>query len=226
MSKAHLNNICSNLAVSALALALLAGCAHKKVCSCCCSARQEAAPSCYDASGKFDQEAAKRVYLDFLKRSDYPVNDTIAQKLYVTDFGLGRFTEAGLGVIVWWGDEKYNYSGLDAFLLPGQIIPEHWHVKVKDVPEKMEAWLVRSGEIYAYAEGAPTANIKARLAPADATNVTVKCEHILRVGDITGISHPLEKHWMQAGPQGAVFTEFSTYHTGEAVKFTDPRVKF
>jgi D-lyxose ketol-isomerase len=217
-----MNHIPIQLTLSAVALMLLAGCAHKV---CCCSCLP-AAKSYYDASGKFDQEAAKRAYLDFLKQSGYPVNDTIAGKLFVSDFGLGRFSEAGLGVIVWWGDEKYNYSGLDAFLLPGQIIPEHWHVKVRDIPSKMEAWLVRSGEIYAYAEGAPTPNMRAKLSAADAAQVTMKNERILRVGDIAGISHPEEKHWMQAGPQGAIFTEFSTFHTGEAVKFTDPKIKF
>ena len=117
-------------------------------------------------------------------------------------------------------------SGLDAYLLPGQIIPEHWHVKVGTIPEKMEVWLVRSGEVYTYAEGAPTPNMKAKLTAADAANITVKNEHILGVGEVAGISHPLEKHWMQAGPQGAIFTEFSTFHTGEAVKFTDPKIKF
>lgn len=180
----------------------------------------------YDAGGKFDEEAAKRVYLDFLRGAGYPVNDTIAKKLWVSDFGLGRFTSAGLGVIVWWGDEKYNFSGLDAFLLPGQIIPEHWHVKLRNIPEKMEAWLVRHGEIYGYAEGDPTMDMKAKLADADAAGVTVKHERILRVGDVAGIARPEEKHWMQAGPQGAIFTEFSTFHTGEAVKFTDGKIKF
>jgi D-lyxose ketol-isomerase len=210
------------LVLSALALALVAGCASSGAGR---FARMDN-KQFYDAGGKFDAEAAKRVYLDFLKQRGYPVNDIIAKKLFVSDFGLGRFTDAGLGVIVWHGDEKYNYSGLDAFLLPGQIIPEHWHEKVRDIPAKMEAWLVRSGEVYAYAEGAPTPNMKAKLADADAANITVKCERTLGVGEIAGISHPLEKHWMQAGPQGAIFTEFSTYHTGEAVKFTDPKVKF
>jgi D-lyxose ketol-isomerase len=212
----------TKLALAGLALVLAAGCASHDTGK---SAKLDPT-KVYDADGKFDQEAAKRVYLDFLKQSGYPVNDTIAKKLFVTDFGLGRFNEAGLGVIVWWGDEKYNYSGLDAFLLPGQIIPEHWHVKTKGIPEKMEAWLVRCGEVYAYAEGAPTPNMKAKPAAADAAYMTVKCERILGVGEIAGISRPLEKHWMQAGPQGAVFTEFSTFHTGEAVKFTDPKVKF
>jgi D-lyxose ketol-isomerase len=210
------------LVLPALALAGVVGCAS---CHTGKSARLDN-KQVYDADGKFNAEAAQRVYLDFLKQAGYPVNDTIAKKLFVTDFGLGRFTEVGLGVIVWWGDEKYNYSGLDAFLLPGQVIPEHWHVKTKEIPEKMEAWLVRYGEVYAYAEGAPTPQMKAKLSAADAANITMKHERILRVGDIAGISHPLEKHWMQAGPEGAIFTEFSTFHAGEAVKFTDAKVKF
>jgi len=213
---------CATLVLSALALVLVAGCASSGHGRFAKLNHQQF----YDASGKFDQDAAKRAYLDFLKQAGYPVNDTIAKKLFVSDFGLGRFTEAGLGAIVWWGDEKNNYSGLDAFLLPGQIIPEHWHVKLGNIPEKMEAWLARYGEMYAYAEGAPTPTIQAKIAAGDAPYLTVKSERILRVGDIAGISRPLEKHWMQAGPQGAIFTEFSTFHSGEAVKFTDPKIKF
>jgi predicted ester cyclase len=180
----------------------------------------------YDASGAFDQEKAKRAYLDFLQQAGYPLNDAITAKIWVSDFGLGRFAETGLGGIIWWGDEKHNFTGLDAFLLPGQMIPEHWHVAVRNIPAKMEAWLVRYGEIYACAEGEPTPSRKAKLVAADAANVTVQRERILGVGDIAGIARPLEKHWMQAGPQGAIFTEFSTFHTGEAVRFTDPKIKF
>ncbi len=180
----------------------------------------------YDAAGHFKADAATRAYLALLKRHGYPVNAAIKAKIWVTDFALGRFAEVGLGGIVWHGDEQHNYSGLDAFLLPGQIIPEHWHVKLGKIPAKMEAWLVRSGVIYAYAEGAPTRKMKAKLSAVDATNVTSKCERVLRVGEIASLSRPLEKHWMQAGPQGAIFTEFSTFHSGAAVRFTDAKVKF
>ena len=213
----------TKLILSALALVLVAGCASSGT-----SGRFARLDNkqFYDGGGKFNAEAAKGVYLDFLKQRGYPVNEIIAQKIFVTDFGLGRFTDVGMGAIVWHSDEKYNYAGLDAYLLPGQIIPEHWHVKVRDIPEKMEVWLVRSGEIYTYAEGAPTPNMRAKLKDAEAANITVKTERILGVGEIAGISHPLEKHWMQAGPLGAIFTEFSTFHTGEAVKFTDVKVKF
>jgi len=180
----------------------------------------------YDASGKFDEAAAKAVYIDFLKESGYPINDAIIGKIWVSDFNLGRFTKAGLGGIIWWGDEKNNFSSLDAFLLPGQIIPEHWHEAVDTIPAKMEAWLVRHGEIYGYAEGEATPKIVAVLDPAEAASVTVRKENIMKVGDVAGITHPLEKHWMQAGPDGAVFSEFSTYHAGKAVKFTDSKIKF
>lgn len=212
----------TKLILSALALVLVAGCASNGTGR---FARMDN-KQFYDASGKFDAEAAKRVYLNFLKQHGYPVNDAIAKRVFVTDFALGRFTETGLGAIVWYGDEKNNFSGLDAFLLPGQIIPEHWHVKVGDIPPKMESWLVRCGEIYTYAEGAPTPNMKAIIASGDAPFITVKKECVLGVGEIAAVSRPLEKHWMQAGPQGAIFTEFSTFHTGEAVRFTDPKIKF
>src|SRR5512137_2525980 len=106
----------TKLILSALSLVLVAGCASSGKGR---FARMDN-KQFYDASGKFDAEAAKRVYLSFLKQHGYPVNDAIAQKVFVSDFGLGRFTETGLGAIVWHGDEKNNYSGLDAFLLPGQ----------------------------------------------------------------------------------------------------------
>jgi D-lyxose ketol-isomerase len=180
----------------------------------------------YDTAGNFKPEAATQAYLRLLKKARYPVTDAIAGKIFVSDFNLGRFAQTGLGAILWWGDEEHNYSGLDAFLLPGQIIPEHWHVKVRKIPAKMEAWLVRHGEIYAYSEGPPTRTIKAKVGKNDAAHLSVKSERILRIGDIAGISRPLEKHWMQAGPEGAIFTEFCTYHSGEGVRFTDPQIKF
>lgn len=179
----------------------------------------------YDATGAFDQEAAKGAYLDLLRQAGYPVNDAIAGKLWISDLGLGNFAETGFGAIVWWGDEAHNFSGLDAFLLPGQTIPEHWHVAIRDLPAKMEAWLVRYGEVYAYGEGEPTPAMKASLSPAAAAQVTARRERILAVGDIAGLSRPLERHWMQAGPQGAIITEFCTFHAGEAVRFTDAKIQ-
>jgi D-lyxose ketol-isomerase len=36
---------------------------------------------------------------------------------------------------------------------------------------------------------------------------------------------PDTPHWFQAGPEGAIVSEFSTRSTDEADIFTDPRIK-
>jgi len=47
----------------------------------------------------------------------------------------------------------------------------------------------------------------------------------LGVGQVTRIAKPLERHGQQAGPEGAVVSEFSTYHSGDAARFTDLKIK-
>ena len=56
--------------------------------------------------------------------------------------------------------------------------------------------------------------------------MTVLKEKPLKPGEVTGISRPMEKHWQQAGPEGCILTETSTFHTGAAVRFTNPKIKF
>jgi len=33
-------------------------------------------------------------------------------------------------------------------------------------------------------------------------------------------------HWMYAGDEGAIVTEYATYHDGSALKFSNPNVSF
>ena len=74
-------------------------------------------------SGKFNAEAAKRLS-DFGQRGYR--STTPLPRNFVTDFSQPVHGSARRDV--WHGDEKYNYSGLTP-PAPGQIIPEHWHVK-------------------------------------------------------------------------------------------------
>jgi hypothetical protein len=182
----------------------------------------------YDAAGKFNQEAAKKAYLALCRWFGYPANENFRKNLSVTDFALGRFTEVGLGCCVWVDDKKGNYCTLEIVLLPNQMIPEHWHValEAEGVPAKMESWLVRYGATFTYGEGEPAKSLAVKIPEKEKAFVTVRHETPLRPGEVTGISHPLEKHWQQAGPEGAIITEISTYHAGAAVKFTDPAIKF
>jgi hypothetical protein len=182
----------------------------------------------YGPDGKFNQEAAKNAYFDLCAYFGYPLNDNVRKNLAATDFGLGHFTEVGLAFVAWVNDKKAGYASLEVFLLPDQMIPEHWHVAVEEgkVPAKMESWVVRYGETFAYGDGQPTEKPCVKVHECQAKFVTARHETPIRPGEVVGVGKPMEKHWQQAGPEGCILTEMSTYHTGEAVKFTDPAIKF
>ena len=178
--------------------------------------------------GKFDEEAAKRAYFELCRYFGYPLYESVRKNLFVTDFALGRFTEVGLGAVVWMNEKEANYASLEVFLLPAQVIPEHWHVAVdsEGVRPKMESWTVRYGVTFAYGEGEPTPRLSVSLHEKEKPFLTVMHETPLGPGEVTGIRKPLEKHWQQAGPEGCILTETSTYHTPAAVRFTNPAIKF
>ena len=108
------------------------------------------------------------------------------------------------------------------------MIAEHWHVALdgEGVKPKMESWIVRYGTTFTYAEGDPTPKLQAKVHESEAKYITVKHETALKVGEVTGIKRAGEKHWQQAGPEGAIVTEVSSYHTVAVVRFTNPNVKF
>jgi D-lyxose ketol-isomerase len=182
----------------------------------------------YDAQGKFNEKAAKDAYFRLMEKAGYPISDNVRKNLAVADFNLGRFSEVGMGFVLWVDDKEGNYASLEIFLLPDQVIPEHWHVAIEGegVKPKMESWIVRWGSTFTYGEGEPTAKLGVKIHDSEAQYLTVKHETALKVGDVTGTKRAEEKHWQQAGPQGAIVTEVSTYHTGAAVRFTNPKIKF
>jgi hypothetical protein len=182
----------------------------------------------YGPDGKFNEEAAKKAYFALCRYFNYPVNPNVRKNLAVSDFALGHFTEAGLAYVAWVDEKAGNYCSLELFLLPGQMIPEHWHVAVEgeDVKAKMESWIVRYGKTFTYGEGDATEPIGVKIPEFEKQFLTVMHEKALGPGEVTGIAKPLEKHWQQAGPEGCILTEVSTYHTGAAVRFTNPKIKF
>ena len=62
----------------------------------------------------------------------YPISDTLKKKMWVLDFSLGDFARVGMAGIFWLNRQDYNYFGHEIYLLPGQMIPEHKHVKTAD----------------------------------------------------------------------------------------------
>ncbi len=180
----------------------------------------------YDSDGTFNDEAAKDAYLLMLKAAGYPIPKDLRENMFAKDWGQGQFLKIGLGGIFWINDKKSNYTSLEMFLLPNQMIPEHWHVgdEADGIGVKMESWHVRWGKTYTYGEGEPTARRSVKVPQSQAEHVTALKETSLEVGQVTGLSKPLEKHWQQAGPQGCILTEPSNYHSDDLMRYTNPKL--
>jgi D-lyxose ketol-isomerase len=180
----------------------------------------------YDAEGKFLVEKAREALGALMRYHGYPVFDGLVDGLWVSDYGLGRFTEVGLGAHIYMNQAEANYLMLDIFLLPDQMLPEHYHVKTDDAQAKMEGWLCRWGRSYVYGEGPKTEKLHAKIPEPQRRWVTVFHETVLDPGQCTHLNRPTARHWQFAGPEGAILTEVGTYHDGAGVRHTDPNIVF
>ncbi|HDG62565.1 MAG: D-lyxose/D-mannose family sugar isomerase [Thermotoga sp. 4484_232] len=170
---------------------------------------------------KLRDELARRAK-EILDRAGIVITDKEYQEMEVTDFGLGRPEEIGLQIVVYVNNERYCAKEL--ILLPNQICPEHRHPPFDDYPGKQETFRCRWGEVYLYVEGDPTPNPKGRVPVDKKGHFTVWHEIVLKPGDQYTIP-PNTKHWFQAGPEGAVVSEFSSTSYDEKDVFTDPEIK-
>lgn len=178
----------------------------------------------YKADGSFDVEAAKQAYYDMMKRFNYPIVDRLkTDEFWTLDFGLGKFTEVGMAGIFWVNNEKDNYFGHEIYLLPGQIIPEHKHVKTEAAGPKLEAWQPRHGWIYIYGEGTPTPGVEERIPESHQECAVARTEVKLMPGEVGTLGGAEQWHWMKAGPEGAIVTEYATYHDGTGLRFSHPK---
>jgi D-lyxose ketol-isomerase len=122
------------------------------------------------------------------------------EAIELADFGLGRFEEVGLALVVYVNTERVCAKEL--VLLPHQLCPEHRHPPVGDDPGKEETFRVRAGSIELNIDGE---------------------SHHLRPGDQLTIP-PDTLHWFRAGPDGAIVSEFSTRSRDESDVFSDPQI--
>jgi D-lyxose ketol-isomerase len=145
-----------------------------------------------------------------------------AAHIEVADFGLNRLAAEGLELVTYVNTDRYCAKEL--VLFPGQTCPEHRHPAVDGQPGKQETFRCRSGEVWLYVEGQPAPAIKAKVPDASRAYYTVFHEIALRPGEQFTIP-PDTLHWFQAGPQGAVVSEFSSRSTDENDVFTNPYIR-
>ena len=158
-----------------------------------------------------------------LRKAGIVITAREASTIEVTDCGLGDFARVGLGVLVYVNTERCCAKELA--LWPGQTFPEHRHPPVGSAnPGKEETFRCRWGLVYLYVPGPGTARAKARPPQGREATYTVRHEVVLRPGDQYTLP-PDTLHWFQAGPAGAVVSEFSTRSLDETDVFTDPEVR-
>lgn len=139
----------------------------------------------------------------------------------IADFGLKEFESQGLAIITYINTAVYCAKEL--VLLPGQTCPQHRHPPLDGQPGKMETFRCRAGLVYLYVEGEPSPAICGKVPEGSGQGYTVFHEIVLRPGDQYTIQ-PDTFHWFQAGPAGAVVSEFSSTSRDEGDIFADPRI--
>lgn len=140
----------------------------------------------------------------------------------LTDFGLGDFYNIGLGVIIYINTERVCAKELA--LTPFQICPQHKHPDIMKNPGKEETFRCRWGEVYLYIDGNSTKNIKAVIPEKYSEKLNIFHEILLKPGDQYTLTSNTW-HWFQAGPQGAVLSEFSTHSYDDGDMFYDKDIE-
>jgi hypothetical protein len=219
-------------------MGLTSGCST----ACCgCKAKKETAQmknEDFYKEGKFDGAKAKQAYYDLMTHFSVPVYAELAKPdgpFWAADFGKGDFLKYGMGGVFWCNEKAEGYFGHEIYLLPSQSIPEHRHLPTKDKDGKdlrckMESWQVRYGYVYGFSEvGEPNLDkypeAKANLSKFQIPHL--KSVHVEKwVAD--GSVHKLPKdetwHFMMGGSDGAIVSEYATYHDGAGLRFSVPGV--
>jgi len=136
----------------------------------------------------------------------------------VADFGLGRLREIGLQLLVYVNTDRYCAKEL--VLYPRQTCAEHRHPPFDGTAGKEETFRCRSGLVYLYIEGEPTPS------PACDYDSPHLAAHEIALGPGEQYTIPPDTlHWFQAGPDGAVVSEFSSTSRDDLDLFTDPSIR-
>lgn len=157
-----------------------------------------------------------------IKRSGILLTAKEKSAIEIADFGLNEFEKTGLGVLVYVNTDRCCAKELAMW--PKQTCPEHLHPPVGKDPGKEETFRCRWGKVYLYVSGPRTRRPRCRPPQSPTGAYTIWHEIELNPGDQYTI-YPGTKHWFQAGPKGAVVSEFSTRSTDENDIFTDARIQ-
>ncbi len=207
----------------------------------------------YKADGSFDAEAAKEAYYDMMRAHGYPVPKILRTKeLWVCDFLQREYDKLGMAGIFWknvkgkygeagakaytgnFKDASFGYLGHEIYLLPGQMLPEHRHIGgPQGYGPKMESWHVRHGSVTFFGEyntpdgdERPISKMPEGERPWSYGQDSFKSQYFAKrtAGEFYALNDPESWHFQRAGPDGAIVSEYATYHN--QVEFSKPGMAF
>ncbi len=181
-------------------------------------------------NGVFQEDVAFQAYYDLFESLGYSLIDKMKgnPEFWVLDFGLGDFEHVGMGGIIWFNNKEFRYFGHDIFLLPGQMIAEHFHLAAEDMPAKHESWQVRYGSIFNFSVGGEKKpSVLAMLPKSQLDDNAISCFQFkeMNVGDMDSLSGIGDPHFMMGGKEGAIVTEYACWHSGMGLNFTNKKIK-
>ncbi len=145
------------------------------------------------------------------------------ESIEIVDFGLDDFEHLGTEIVVYVNTERCCAKEL--VLFAGQTCAEHRHPPFDGTPGKEETFRVRWGVVYLHVAGREdTPEPLAHPVRAERGVSTAKREIVLHPGEHFTVP-PNTRHWFQAGPEGAVVSEFSTRSRDDLDVFTDPDIR-
>jgi D-lyxose ketol-isomerase len=208
----------------------------------------------YQTNGAFNPESAKQAYFAMMKGLGYPIPDILkTDTCWVCDFLQRDFTKLGMAGIFWinasgtygkngaqayqgtYKDQQFGYLGHEIYLLPGQMLPEHRHIGGHEgYGPKMEAWHVRYGSVEFFGEyqgeGSETliSAMPESERPWGHDQAWFKSKYVAKrtaqSGKVYALQDPESWHFQRAGAQGAIVSEYGTYHNH--VEFSKPGMEF
>ena len=159
---------------------------------------------------------------ELLKVAGIVITEEEAKQIEYCDYHLGEFDMIGTEILTYVNTDRV--CAKEMMLIPYQICSEHLHPQLGAYQGKEETFRCRWGEVYLYVPGEPTKQPQGGVPEHRKEHFTVWHEIYLRLGKQYTLKEQT-RHWFQAGPEGAVISEFSTPSFDEADIFIDPEIK-
>jgi D-lyxose ketol-isomerase len=158
-----------------------------------------------------------------LKQHKIAITKEEEKRIEIIDHGLGYGQPVMVEILVYENNDIYCAKELVMFF--GQIVPEHRHPPLGTYKGKQETFRCRVGEIYLYVPGKPVKKPKADLSKTDRKQYFTNWHEIILKPGQQYTLPPNTWHWFQAGPKGAIVSEFSSRSVDPKDMFTDPGIK-